>query len=172
MKPEELNSLNKDELFQMLKGKCKSRARISLYFGLILLLFFIWMMYHFGFSNVTVSTRYLVVGFGCLIVWQVLYDCLYMKRIDKIDTPNQLLYYFKKKNRTVTVIFVVSFLLWLVWWAVKAFGAVDSYFEYVMLAVAFVIIAYIIYSGNRPGSVRNAKDLEIIEQLEKLIEKE
>lgn len=172
MKPEELNSLNKDELFQMLKGKCKSRARISLYSWLILMLLYIWLMYDFGFSNVTVSTICLVVVMGCLIVWQALYDYLYIKRIDKLDTPNQLLYYFKKRNRNVTIIVAVSLLLWLGWWAIKAFGAVGSNFEYVMLAIAVAIIAYLVYSGNRPGSVRNPKDLEIIEQLEKLIEKE
>ena len=171
MKPEELSRLNKDELFQMLKGKCKSKARVSLYIGLILVLLFIWMMCHYGFSNVTESTKYLVVAFGCVVVWQVLYDYLYIKRIGKLDTPDQLLYYFNKRNRSITIVAVVSVLIWLVWWAVRAFGSVESNLEYVMLAIAVAIIAYLAYSSNRSGYVRNAKDLEIIEQLEKLIEK-
>ncbi len=44
-------------------------------------------------------------------------------------------------------------------------------FEHVLLAIAFVVLVYLIYVTNKPGSVR-ARDMEIIKQLQDLIDKE
>ena len=103
--------------------------------------------------------------------WLVLYSYWYKKKIEKIDKPSELLHNFGKKSRIFTIFCLV---LWFALFGVKFvnyFRTTTIGFEHVLLAIAFVVLAYLIYVTNKPGSVR-ARDMEIIKQLQDLIDKE
>ena len=103
--------------------------------------------------------------------WLVLYSYGYKKKIEKIDKPSELLHYFGKKSRIFTIFCLV---LWFALFGVKFVNYLRTTtigFEHVLLAIAFVVLVYLIYVTNKPGSVR-ARDMEIIKQLQDLIDKE
>ena len=177
MKPDEIANLNKEELFLQIKRKCISRARVDLYGGLLILISiiasFICLICRGTnlFDDTNFFSSIFAITLVCMAGWLVLYSYWYKKKIEKIDKPSELLHYFGKKSRIFTIFCLV---LWFALFGVKFvnyFRTTTIGFEHVLLAIAFVVLVYLIYVTNKPGSVR-ARDMEIIKQLQDLIDKE
>ena len=177
METKGLGNLSRDELFDKIKRKCISKARVDFYGGIIILIIliasFIYLICRGTklFDDTYIFSSMFAIALVCMAGWQVLYSYRYKKKIENTDKPSELLHCFEKKSR----IFVIFCLV--LWFAVFGVKFVDFFrttkigFEHVLLAIAFVVLVYFIYVTNKPGSVR-PKDKEIIDQLQDLIDQE
>ena len=177
METKGFGNLSRDELFDKIKRKCISKARVDFYGGIIILIIliasFIYLICRGTnlFDDANFLSNIFAIALVCLAGWQVLYSYRYKKKLEKIDKPSELLHYFGKKSRIFTICCLV---LWFAVFGVKFvnfFRTTTIGFEHVLLAIAFVVLVYFIYVTNKPGSVR-PKDKEIIDQLQELIENE
>ena len=177
METKELDNLNRDELFEKIKRKCISRARVDFFGGIIILIILIALFIYLIsrgtilFDDANFFSSIFAITLVCMAGWLVLYSYWYKKKIEKIDKPSELLHYFGKKSRIFTIFcLVLCFAVFGVKF-VNYFRTTTIGFEHVLLAIAFVVLVYLIYVTNKPGSVR-ARDMEIIKQLQDLIDKE
>ena len=177
MKQEETGNLSRDELFEKIKRKCISRSRVDFYTGIIFLIIiiasFIYLIYRGTnlFDDKNTNSSIFAIALACLAGWLVLYSYWYQRKIKRIDNPSELLSFYEKRSRSLMLFCLVGWSVWLIVKFVEYFRTSSDGFEHVLLVIAFVALAYFIYITNKPGSVR-AKDMEIIEQLRDLIDKE
>ena len=174
MKREETRNLSREELFEKIKRKCISRSRVSFYVGLVILILIIALfIYHVrnSFDDTNRLNAMFFIVFACMAGWLVLYNYWYQKKVKKIDDPSQLLHYFEKKNRSLTIFCLAGWLVWLGVKFVDFFRAPKPDFENVLLTIALIASVFLIFVTNKPGTV-SFKDMEIIEQLQDLIDKE
>ena len=177
METKELDNLSRDELCEKIKRKCISRSRVYYYGGIIILIIliasFIYLICRgtILFDDANFSSSIFDIILVCMAGWLVLNSYWYKKKIEKIDKPSELLHFFERKSR-IDIYFCLA--LWFALFGVKCvklFKTTTIGFEQVLLAIALVALAYLIYVTNKPGSVR-ARDMEIIKQLQDLIDKE
>ena len=120
---------------------------------------------------------YLVLNalLACMGVWLVLYSYRFSKKIDSLETPDQLLYSFEKhilNGRIISVVCGLAFIISQICYAYLGDGGNIDYggfFTLIVLAAAFILLFG--YLQVKSGIVRG-KDKEIIEQLQDLIEDE
>ena len=167
METNELENLKRNKLFEDLKGKCKSCVKRDLYglllcWPLIILLFF---------ATLRQDNPKSILFFICWIVifclggWLTFFIFRFFKKVDNLDTPDRLLYWFEKRHRYN-----------LIAWLVSCIGIIGAYLInfgsiiWVILgaAIFIVIIVLIYYSG---GPLWYHKEKDIIEQLRELVEK-
>lgn len=167
METKELDNLSRTELFEELKGKCKSNAKRDFYGGLLLLILAIlYLLYPIRESpDETISMIYYIFWtvMGCASAWEALYNYRLLKKIDNLDTPDELLYRFEKKHRYNIIIFIAAWIILFIYIAMTGF-------DYVYLAiwiVATVVILFCFYKNH--GWYGNEK--EIIKQLQELVDK-
>ncbi len=180
MKPDEIANLNKEELFLQIKEKCKSRSRTNFYGGIIFLVAIIAIMAYAGLTSYPLDVNdiiFLVLNalLACMGVWLVLYSYRFSKKIDSLETPDQLLYNFEKHIRNGRIISVVCGLALIISQICYVYlgngGNIDygRFFTLIVLAVAFILLFNYLHMSS--GTVRG-KDKEIIERLHELIENE
>lgn len=120
MKPAEKGNMNRRELFEMFARKCKSRAKVSIWIGLISLILtagIIIFILNYHPQNpycddadiICFLTCFIVIG--CALLLSIPYDYWYIKRIDILDTPAQLLCLLKKRTRFERICFIVPLLV-------------------------------------------------------------
>ena len=169
METKESDNLNRDQLLEELKAKCKSIVKRDLLLGIIvwiiviLLLIFTWQRLDNPKNIFYIIFWIIIVCFGG---WLLLFDFRFLKKVDNLDTPNRLLYWFEKKHRYNFIGWLVSMVFILGGYILEAgfdFGAIVG----VVLAIG--IIASLFYYGDGPWWYR--KDNDIIEQLRELGEK-
>ena len=175
METKELDNLNREELFEMLKGKYKKGVKRSIYMGLILLIIAIAFLILFGqrgdFKDLSLLL-WVVIGCGC--VWFVLYQYRLQKTLDSIVTPERLLHEFDKNNRITKIGGIVM------WVAIVATcfiiavfkGDMSSWASAIGIALAGLMV-YLMDSGNTGGQTRRARERneEFREQLQELADK-
>ena len=176
METKELENLNKDELFKVIKDKCKSRSQLSFYCGLLLLFLIVVSIIYTGIRGVLslndidgiVSFLFFVL-LGCAVGWSVLCNYRFIKKTDMIDTPEQLWYSYEKKIKNDKV-FLIALGLVLI-------GNMFSYINYNgennnYLRLGFWIVFFVsIFLVNYRNGFMSGKDKVIIEQLRELVEK-
>ena len=176
METKELDNLNKDELFKVIKDKCKSRSQLSFYCELLLLFLIVVSIIYTGIRGVLslndidgIVSFLLLVLLGCAVGWSVLYNYRFIKKTDIIDTPEQILYCYEKKTKNDKVFFIALGLVLLgnMFSYIYYNGENNNYLRLGFWIVFFVSIFLIYY---RNGFMRR-KDREIIEQLRKLVGK-
>lgn len=111
-----------------------------------------------------------IIGFilwifiGCIAGGLILYNYRFFKKIDKYDTPNQLLSWFKK-NRRIEIICAIA-----VWLALIGDSVVGGDFlSAVGMVIAFIVVLFLTLKNFGQWYRR---DKEVIEQLQELAEKE
>ena len=169
METKGLDNLSRDESFEELKSRCKSNAKHDFYGGLM---FLIVMILYLLFSNwerlnETKSILFLIIWIllGCLSVCAVLYSYLLLRRIDNLDTPDQLLYRFEKKRRYNFIFLIAAWILLL------CTDIVILGFTYEGLAIWIVIGVMLLFCFFK-NLGWNGEEKEIIEELKDLVEKE
>ncbi len=177
MKYEESDNLTKEELFEQIKGKCKSRANRNFYFGLFWLLLIIVLLVWKAITNYPYEvkdTLFLIENavIACLVGWLVLYSYRYKKIFDRLDTPDELLYWYEKKIRKGRIFVIVFFIVFYAAIILREYIGEslnsDSLIRLIVLLAVLVILVPILVSGG----VVLGRDMKTIEQLRQLIDKE
>ena len=168
METNTINNENRNELFEELKGKCKSIVKRNLY-GSIVLILVIPLLFFTGQKlgdpkNIFYFISWITIF--CYGVWLLLFDYRSFKNLDSLDTPERLLHWFEKVHRYRMITWFVGGIF------VFVIYLVDSWFNIWAIvgeALAIVIIALLFYYSDGPWWYR--KDMDIIEQLRELVEK-
>ena len=185
MKLEDLYLINKEEWLDVIKDKCKKRAKTHFWVGLVLLILFLimeTMTIYFGHS-----TTYLAYhdkeGFVLLLLalllcalmsgWWVLKSHSFLKTIDGLSTPEQLLNKFKKYVKDESIILTIGNLIFCGWFACFVFtsdlGIIGKVMFWIfIIAVATVRISTLILDKYFVAS----SDEDITRRLQELIGEE
>lgn len=180
METAELNNLNRDGLFEMLKGKCKSRAKIYQYVVLMFIIIAIaaiqwpWLFgsknqYHDKIDYILSLVFFILLV--CEAGWLALYNYRFKKKIDSLETPEQLLHLFNKKIRCERISTLPAFFVLLLTIGYDGFAKSVIGTENIYVVVFFVVAAAlcVIYLSLCNGFRISRKDREIIEQLDELV---
>ena len=162
----ETNDLNRDELFEEVKDKCKSLVKRDLYSWLICGIVVILLLFdglRVGAPKSMLSTICLI-AIVCLGGLSMMFDYWFLKKVDKLDTPDRLLYYFEKKHRFNLIVLFVSFILFL------GIIFVKSGVDFWIIVVIPIIVEIAFYNSGGPRTWYRKKEQVIIEQLRRLIE--
>ena len=167
METKELDNLSRTELFEVLKGKCKSNAKRDFYGGLMFLSLAILYLLFPNWEGLDESNPMIYfifwIGFGCSSVWEAIYNYRLLKKIDNIDTPDELLYRIEKKHRYNIILFIAVWILLFIYTAMTGFNYVFLAFWIVAtLVILFCFFKNLGWYGT---------DKEMIKQLRELVEK-
>ncbi len=168
METNTLNNETRNELFEQVKGKCKSMLKRDLCESIILILVIPLLFFTAQKLGDPKNIIYFMlwITIFCFGGWLLLYDYRSLKNIDSLDTPERLLHWFEKVHRYRMITwFVGGIFLFVIF-------IVDSWFNIwaimgVALAIGIIALGY--YYSDGPWWYR--KDMDIIEQLRELVEK-
>lgn len=170
MKLEELENLDRKQWFEELKGMCKSRADLNLFFGLLLLvLVIIALLSKLGYSDINgidIISFVEFIALGCLMGLLTLNNYWFRKRADSLNTPEQLLHTYEKtvnnNNKCWLALVLVIFLQSIVT------TNFDGHYFWLRLVFLFIliVIAIVLYKKE----LINRRDKEIIRVLRELTE--
>ena len=171
---EELDKLKKYELFKEIKDKCKSRALTELFWdvlaAIIIVALVFWGRALDSLKSDGISVFIISIVFGCIMVWAVLNHYRFYTKIKKLETPEQLLLCYEKKNRSLKFFFLVTSLIILGEKSVTAARNITIDYEFVLLGFVVVAMAYLYFVTSKDDRL-SRKDQEIVEQLRELVEK-
>lgn len=168
METKELESLNRDELFEELKGKCKSIVKRDLYSVIICILIIPILFFTAQKLGDPKNIIYLMfwITIFCYGGWSLLSDYRSLKNLDSLDTPERLLHWFEKVHRYRMITwFVGGIFLFVIFVVESGFNI----WAIVGVALGIGIMALLFYYSDGPWWYR--KDMDIIEQLRELVEK-
>lgn len=170
MEKEVLNNPSKEELFVQIKHKCKSRAQVALYVGIMVLLLVLAALIYTGIwlyrGHETSDLIYFILFtlFGCAQVWSMLSNYRFLQQIEELDSPDKLLHCLEKKAMSDKIaVFVILF--------IAGFSSGLWYSKTQIWTIGIVLLAFVIYLFIKPKS-SNRQDMKIIERLHELIEME
>ncbi len=156
MKLEDLYLINKEEWLDVIKDKCKKRAKTHFCVGLVLLIFLILFLIvgaisieHFGYKKGDFVLLLTLFLFGLMSGWQVLKSHSFLKTIDGLGTPEHLLNKFKKYVKDKSIIWTIGQLIFCGWFASFVYfsdlGIIVKVMSWIfILAVATVHISRLI----------------------------
>ena len=180
MKLEDLYLINKEEWLDVIKDKCKKKAKTHFWLGLVLLILFLIilaMVITFERSRLwTIEDFvYLLTLFLYVLVsgWWVLKSHSFLKTIDGLGTPEQLLNKFKKYVKDKSIIWTIGQLIFCGWFACFVYfsdlGIIVKVMSWIfILAVATVHISRLIRGKYFVAS----SDEDITRRLQELIGEE
>lgn len=168
METEALDNLSRGERFEMLKKMCRSRTIMYITIiamAAVLVLILVFQMYSgpkpFDTKDMISFVIWLVIG--CIAGWLGLYNYRFKKKIDDLETPEQLLSWFRKNSLIEKIAGSSGWLLVIIESVVRV-----NLFSIIEAVAAFVIILFFTIKSYGPWY---RKEKEIIEQLQELVEK-
>lgn len=173
METKELDNLSRDELFEKLKGMSKSILKRDLYCWLICWILVLPLLFFSAqrLLDEPMSIPYFIIWMAivCFGGWSLLFIFRSLMKVDKLDTPERLLYWFYRfeKSPRYSLIFWLVLCLFITRHSSLP-SHVSGFEDYLVIVVGFVIIALIFFRGA-PWLLRKEKD--IIEQLIELVKK-
>jgi hypothetical protein len=187
MKLEDLYLINKEEWLDVIKDKCKKRAKTDLRVSLILLILYLIMV------TIAISAPstpysaydnqyYVLKSFTLLLTlflwalmsgWWVLKSHSFLKAIDGLGTPEQLLNKFKKYVKDKSIIWTIGQLIFCGWFACFLYTA-DSgiIFKVIGWIIILVFATESIYRLIRGKYSVASSDEDITRRLQELIGEE
>ena len=175
METTDIDNLNRTELLEELKGKCKKRSVRVIYEGLITLLLVIVIFIIFApqpsqYVIEDIIFIIFIVVYSAAYVWSFLCNYRFKKKIDTIDTPDQLLCEYEKITRNYKIGAIVLWILLIVGALIVAIFKADMSSLRGSLWIIFAaIIMYLMYRSGLNRFYR--RENEILEQLRELVEK-
>ncbi len=168
METNTLNNQTRNELFEELKGKCKSIVKRDLYESIILILFIPLLFFTAQKLGDPKNIIYFMlwITIFCYGVWLLLFDYRSLKNLGSLDTPERLLHWFEKVHRYRMITWFVGGICI---FGIMLVGAGFNIGAIMGVALAIGIIALLFYYSDGPWWYR--KDMDIIEQLRELVEK-
>ena len=178
MKQMDFDNLNKAELLDEIKDKCMSRAKISYYGGLVLLLLIVVALLYTGiwvlrFNEIDDIVYFLLITLiGCATGWLVMSNYRFLKRCESIDSPDQLLFWYEKRSQTNSIYPFVVFLALAGNAICRMFTRTDINGVGLTIVIALVVLVSLLFIKRwRRGDIKSYRDKEIIEQLQELTKK-
>ena len=180
MKLEDLYLINKDEWLDVIKDKCKKKAKTHFQVGLVLLilfLIFLTMVITFERSRLWTIEDFVylltLLLFALMSGWQVLKSHSFLKTIDGLGTPEQLLNKFKKYVKDKSIIWTIGQLIFCGWFACYCFfsfaSGIMKVIGWIIVLVAATVSIYRLIRGKYPVG---SGDVEITRRLQELIGEE
>ena len=169
METEELDYHSRTELLEELKGKCKSHAKRDIYGGLFcLIVAILYLFLPIGERpNEIITLLFFIIWIviSCLSAWAALINYRLLKRIDELDTPDQLLYHLEKRHRYNMIFLAIAWILLL---CSDIIVRNDSWALTLTFWIVVTVIILFCYYKNL-GWIGEEK--EMIRQLKELAEK-
>ena len=180
MKLEDLYLINKEEWLDVIKDKCKKRAKTHFWVGLVLLiLFLIFLTMVITFEHSRLWTIEDFVYFLTLLLfvlmsgWQVLKSHSFLKTVDGLGTPEHLLNKFKKYVKDESIILTIGQLIFCGWFACFVFfssgSGIMKVIGWIVVLVSAIVSIYRLIRGKYPVG---SGDEDITRRLQELIGEE
>ena len=162
METKDLEIRVKEEL-EMLKDRSKGVPYYSIVTMFVLIAFLVFisldpLLYPYQVKNT--SFIIFIVVLGCIGIGAFLFNYRLYKKLDTIETPDQLLNWFEKKIRVVDITGVVFLIVLIAYFVVCGF---KSYFP--VIASITALIVYRLYNG----SFLSRKEKKILDELKELV---
>ena len=159
MKLEDLYLINKEEWLDVIKDKCKKKAKTHFWLGLISLILMILFLIvvvisieRFGHKNedfVYILTLFL---WALMSGWWVLKSHSFLKTIDGLGTPEQLLDKFKKYVKDKSIIWTIGQLIFCGWFACFVYTAdlsiILKVIGWIVILVSAIVHIYRLIRGK------------------------
>jgi len=183
MKLEDLHLINKELWLDVIKDKCKKRAKNHFWVGLVsLILFLIIVTIAIYFEHSTSYSAHDKRGFVLLLAmvlwaftsgWWVLKSHCFLKTVDGIEAPEQLLNKFKKYVKDKSIILTIGNLIFYGWFAYYIFISDLGIIKKVIIWILFLAAATVsIYRLIRGKYFVGSGDEDIPRRLQELIGEE
>ena len=180
MKLEDLYLINKEEWLDVIKDKCKKRAKTHFWVGLVLLiLFLIFLTMVITFEHSRLWTIEDFVYFLTLLLfvlmsgWQVLKSHSFLKTVDGLGTPDHLLNKFKNYVKDESIILTIGQLIFCGWFACFVFfssgSGIMKVIGWIVVLVSAIVSIYRLIRGKYPVGYG---DVDITRRLQELIGEE
>lgn len=180
MKLDDLYLINKEEWLDVIKDKCKKRAKTHFWVGLVLLiLFLIFLTMVITFEHSRLWTIEDFVYFLTLLLfvlmsgWQVLKSHSFLKTVDGLGTPEHLLNKFKKYVKDESIILTIGQLIFCGWFACFVFfssgSGIMKVIGWIVVLVSAIVSIYRLIRGKYPVGYG---DEDITRRLQELIGEE
>ena len=184
MKLEDLYLINKEEWLDVIKDKCKKKAKSHFWVGLVsLILLLIMVTSAIYFEHSTPYSAHDKRGFVLLLAmvlwvlisgWFVLKSHNFLKTIDGLGTPEQLLNKFKKYVKDKSIILTIGSLIFTGWFfAYFTFspdlGIIEKVMTWIISLAAFTVSIYRLIRGKY---MVGSSDVDITRRLQELIGEE
>ena len=180
METEDLYLINKEEWLDVIKDKCKKRAKTHFWVGLVLLiLFLIFLTMVITFEHSRLWTIEDFVYFLTLLLfvlmsgWQVLKSHSFLKTVDGLGTPEHLLNKFKKYVKDESIIWTIGQLIFCGWFACFVFfssgSGIMKVIGWIVVLVSAIVSIYRLIRGKYPVGYG---DEDITRRLQELIGEE
>ena len=188
MKLEDLHLINKEEWLDVIKDKCKKKAKTHFWVGLVLLILLILLLimvtiainfepstpysapYKEGFDFVYLLTLLL---WALVSGWWVLKSNSFLKTIDGLGTPEQLLNKFKKYVKDKSIMWTIGQLIFCGWFACFCYfssaSGIMKVIGWIIVLVSAIVSIYRLISGKYPVG---PSDEDITRRLQELIGEE
>lgn len=186
MKLEDLYLINKEEWLDVIKDKCKKKAKTHFWVGVGCLILF-WIMVTIAIHGELSPTYYSPTdtkGYRIVLLltlfllalmsgWQVLKSHSFLKTIDGLGTPEQLLNKFKKYLKDKSIIWKIAKLIFFGWLACFAYFSDIGIIVRVITWIGFLAYATLeIYTLIRGKYIISSSDVDITHRLQELIGEE
>ena len=177
MKLEDLYLINKEEWLDVIKDKCKKRAETHFWVGLVLLILFLIMVaisiMHFGHKKEDFVYILSLLLFALMSGWWVIKSHSFLKTIDGLGTPEQLLNKFKKYVKDKSIIWTIGQLIFCGWFACFCFfSSASGIMKVIGWIVVLVAATEHIYRLIRGKYFVAYSDEDITRRLQELIGEE
>ena len=180
MKLEDLYLINKEEWLDVIKDKCKKKAETHFSVGLVLLILLILFLImvvisieHFGHKKEDFVYILTLLLYALMSGWQVLKSHSFLKAIDGLGTPEQLLDKFKKYVKDKSIIWTIGQLIFCGWFACFCFfssvSGIMKVIGWIIVLVSAIVSIYRLISGKYPVG---PSDEDITRRLQELIGEE
>ena len=180
MKLEDLYLINKEEWLDVIKDKCKKKAKTHFCVGLVLLilfLIFLTMVITFEHSRLWTIEDFVyfltLLLFALMSGWQVLKSHSFLKTIDGLGTPEHLLNKFKKYVKDESIILTIGQLIFCGWFACFVFfssgSGIMKVIGWIVVLVSAIVSIYRLIRGKYPVGYG---DEDITRRLQELIGEE
>ncbi len=191
MKLEDLYLINKEEWLDVIKDKCKKKEKTHFQVGLVLLILFLIMLIisiiainseHFTHYSAYDDQYYVLKSFtldltlflyALLAGWWVLKSHSFLKTIDGLGTPEQLLNKFKKYVKDKSIILTIGQLIFCGWFACFVYtsdlGIIFKVICWIVILVSATVSIIRLIRGKYPVT---SSDDDITRRLQELIGEE
>ena len=180
MKLEDLYLINKEEWLDVIKDQCKIKAKNHFWVGLVLLipliLFLIVVVIsikHYGHEKEGFVYLLTLLLWSLISGWWALKSHSFLKTIDGLGTPEQLLNKFKKYVKDKSIIWTIGQLIFCGWFACFVFfSSVSGIMK--VFGWIFVLVPAIVHSSRliRGKYFVGSGDEDITRRLQELIGEE
>ena len=185
MKLEDLYLINKEEWLDVIKDKCKKKAKTHFWVGLVSLILLLIMVtiaiyvelhpdIHYSHEKRDYVLLLALVLLAIMSGWWVIKSYSFLKTIDGLGTPEQLLNKFKKYVKDRSIIWTIGSLIFYGWFfAYFTFspdlGIIEKVMTWIISLAAFTVSIYRLIRGKYLVA---SSDEDITRRLQELIGEE